>query len=218
MFGTRGQDWRWNSGAQRMRERVSEAHAWSEEVSYVSFALVANLGVHLLARGVVYGQLQRDHDVVLHAADLAVERDARLAEGVRGLLELQRVDVHLLAEARGVFRRSFREQLRHDADPLLAQHRVQQRAHAVLDVLCRENAVALRGVVDAVARAGNALERAMVVLGLYLRYMYISYQRQYYEGTAHRPLLEGLRLGRTAHGQAAQRHFQESSRVPQKGW
>ena len=109
------------------------------------------------ARRVVYGQLQRDHDVVLHAADLAVERDARLAEGVRGLLELQRVDVHLLAEARGVLCRSLRQQLRHDADPLLAQHRVKQRAHAVLDVLGREDAVALRGVVDAVARAGNAL-------------------------------------------------------------
>lgn len=62
-----------------------------------------------------------------------------------------------------------RDQLRHDADPLLAQHRVEQRAHAVLDVLGREDAVALRGVVDTVARAGNALERAVVVLGLYLR-------------------------------------------------
>lgn len=58
--------------------------------------------VHLLARRVVDRQLQRDDDVVLHAADLAVERDARLAEGVRGLLELQRVDVQLVAEARGV--------------------------------------------------------------------------------------------------------------------
>ena len=58
--------------------------------------------VHLLARRVVDRQLQRDDDVVLHAADLAVERDARLAEGVRGLLELQRVDVQLVAEAHGV--------------------------------------------------------------------------------------------------------------------
>ena len=85
--------------------------------------------------------------------------------------------MHLLAEARGVLCRSLRQQLRHDADPLLAQHRVKQRAHAVLDVLGREDAVALRGVVDAVARAGNALERAVVVLRLYFR-LYEEYHGQ----------------------------------------
>ncbi len=62
-----------------------------------------------------------------------------------------------------------RQQRRHHADPLLAQHRVEQRAHRVLDVLGRQDPVALRPVVHAVPRPGDALQRALVVLGLHKR-------------------------------------------------
>jgi len=54
-----------------------------------------------LAR-VVDGELEGDDDVVFHAADLAVERDALLAEDVGGRLELEGVDGELLAQALAV--------------------------------------------------------------------------------------------------------------------
>lgn len=49
---------------------------------------------------------------------------------------------------------------------MLAQHRVKQRAHRVLDDLGRQDPVALRRVVDAVPRPGDALQRAVEVFGL----------------------------------------------------
>ncbi len=53
-----------------------------------------------------------------------------------------------------------------DADALLAEHGARERAHGVLDLLGREDAEALGGVVDAVAGVWNSAERALVVLGL----------------------------------------------------
>jgi hypothetical protein len=69
-------------------------------------------------------------------------------------------------QAAGVRLRVLGEQRLDDVDALLAQHRVGDGAHAVLDLLGREDAVALRGVVDAVARVRDPAERALVVLGL----------------------------------------------------
>lgn len=113
--------------------------------------------IHLFTRGVVDRELQCDDDVVLHAADLAVERDARLAEVVGGLLELQGVDVHLLAEARGVLGGALGKELRQNAHASFAQHVVKEGAHGVLDLLGGEDAVALGRVVHAVAGPGKAL-------------------------------------------------------------
>jgi len=116
--------------------------------------------------GVVDAELHRDDDVVLHAADLAAEGCARLAKDVLRLLELQGVDRELLVEAAGVGVRVLGEEGLEDVDALLSQHGVGDRAHAVLDLLGGKDAVALRGVVDAVAGVRDAAEGALVVLGL----------------------------------------------------
>jgi len=122
--------------------------------------------VHVWVGGVVDAELHGDDDVVLHAADLAAEGCTRLAEDVHCLLELEGVDRELLVEAAQVGLGVLGEEGLHDVDALLAEHRVCERAHAVLDFLCREDAVALCGVVDAVAGVGDAAEGPLVVLGL----------------------------------------------------
>ncbi len=55
--------------------------------------------VHFRPCAVVHSELQGDDDVVLHAADLAAEGDALLAETVDGLLKLEGVHLHLLLDA-----------------------------------------------------------------------------------------------------------------------
>ena len=58
--------------------------------------------VHVRLVRVVHAELQRDAHVVLHAADLAVERDPLLTEGVRRRLVLEGVDDELLSQALAV--------------------------------------------------------------------------------------------------------------------
>ncbi len=70
---------------------------------------------------------------------------------MRFCLELKRVHRNLLEQSPGVGGRVFGEQRLEDVDALLAQHRVEERAHGVLDFLGGEHAEALRAVVDAVA-------------------------------------------------------------------
>ena len=122
--------------------------------------------VHVWVGGVVDAELHGDDDVVLHAADLAAEGGACLREHVDGLLELEGVDRELLVEPAQVGLGVLGEERLHDVDALLAHHGVGERAHAVLDLLGCEDAVALCGVVDAVAGVGDAAEGALVVLGL----------------------------------------------------
>ena len=122
--------------------------------------------VHLRPRAVVHGELEGDDDVVLHAADLAAEGDALPAEAVDGLLELEGVDLHLLLDAAARGGRVLAEQGGVKGDALVAEHVVEERHHAVLDLLGREDAVAAGGVVDAEARVRQAVERALVVLRL----------------------------------------------------
>ena len=117
-------------------------------------------------RRVVNPQLHRDDDVVLHASHFAAERRPRLSKHVLCLLELEGVHGELLVEAAGVAVRVFGEQGLQDVDALLAEHGVGERAHAVLDFLCGEDAVVLGGVVDAVAGVRDVAEGALVVLGL----------------------------------------------------
>lgn len=124
------------------------------------------LGVHLRARAVVHGELEGDDDVVLHAADLAAEGDALLAEAVDGLLVLEGVHLHLLLDAAARGGRVLAEQGVAEGDALVAEHVVEERHHAVLDLLGGEDAVAPGGVVDAEARVRQAVERALVVLRL----------------------------------------------------
>ena len=68
--------------------------SWRDE-KLIAYRNVEKLGrdtevfwsrVHLRARAVVHRELEGDDDIVLHAADLAVEGDALLAEAVDGLL------------------------------------------------------------------------------------------------------------------------------------
>jgi hypothetical protein len=86
--------------------------------------------VHLRPRAVVHGELERDDDVVLHAADLAAEGDALLAEAVDGLLELEGVDLHLLLDAAARGGGVLAEQGVVEGDALVAEHVVEERHHA----------------------------------------------------------------------------------------
>ena len=115
---------------------------------------------------VVDAQLHRDDDVVLHASHLATQRRAGPSEDVLCFFKLERVHGELLMQPAGVAGGVLGEQGVQDVDALLAQHGVGERAHAVLDFLCCEHAVALGGVVDAVAGVRDATEGALVVLGL----------------------------------------------------
>ena len=63
-------------------------------------------------------------------------------------------------------RRVLAEQGLAEGDALVAQHVVEERHHAVLDLLGGEDAVALRCVVDAEARVRHAVQCLLVVFGL----------------------------------------------------
>jgi len=115
---------------------------------------------------VVCCELQRDDDVVLHAADLAAESDTLLAEAVGSLLELEGVDLHLLLDAPAHGRGVLAEQGVAGGDALVAEHVVEERHHAVLHLLGGEDAVALRSVVDAETRVREAVECPLVVFCL----------------------------------------------------
>ena len=114
----------------------------------------------------VHAQLQANHNVIFHAPHLATERLALLAKHVDCALELHGVHMELLAQAAGVLLGALRDQRLGDAHALLAQHGVEQCAHAVLDILRGQHAKALGGVVDAEAQVRSAREMTLVVLGL----------------------------------------------------
>lgn len=111
-------------------------------------------------------QLEADADVVLHAADLARERDLVLAEGVRGLLVLGAVGLHLLAEADARLVGLGGVEAWEDVDALLGEHGDDELGHGVLGGLGGEDADAAGLVVDVEADARDVLEGALVVLGL----------------------------------------------------
>ena len=121
------------------------------------------LGLEL---GEVGGELQAYADVVLHAADLAGQGDLVLAEGVRGLLVLGAVGLHLLAEADADPVRFRRVQPREDVDALLGEHGDDELGHGVLGGLGGEDADAAGLVVDVEVDARDVLEGALVVLRL----------------------------------------------------
>lgn len=83
--------------------------------------------VHRRALAVVHGELEGDDDVVLHAADLAAEGDALLAEAVDGLLVLEGVDLHLLLDAAAGGGGVLAEQGLAEGDALVAEHFVEER-------------------------------------------------------------------------------------------
>ena len=100
-------------------------------------------GVHLRARAIVHSQLEGDDDVVLHASDLAAKGNALLAETVCCLLELKRVDFHLLLYTAARSSWILAEEWVVKGDTLVAEHVIKKCHHAVLDLLCCQNAVAV---------------------------------------------------------------------------
>ena len=140
-------------------------------------------GIETGVLGIVYAELETDDHVVLHAADLATEGHPLPAKDVLRCLELHAVDRHLLLQAAAVARRVLAEQRVRDADPLVAQHGVEQGARAVFPVrervstytlpysliintndlhfLVHDDAVALGLVVHAMTHVGHARERSL---------------------------------------------------------
>ena len=110
--------------------------------------------------------MDRHAHFVLHAADLAAECDALLAEAVERGLELEGVHGDLLLETAEVGGGVLRDERGRDGDALVAEHVVGKGHHAVLYLLGGEDAVARGLVVDAEADVREAAESALVVLGL----------------------------------------------------
>ena len=124
------------------------------------------LHVHLRARAVVHGELEGDDDVVLHAADLAAEGDALLAEAVGGLLVLEGVDLHLLLHAAARGGGVLAEQGIVECHTLLSKHIIEESHHGVLDFFCSKYAVSIARVVYAKAHVWKAVQSPLVMLSL----------------------------------------------------
>ena len=121
------------------------------------------LGLEL---GVVGRELQADADVVLHAADLAGQGDLVLAKGVRGLLVLSAVGLHLLPQADADVVGLVGVEAGEHVDSLLGEHGHDELGHGVLGGLGGEDPHAAGLVVDVKVHARDVLQRALVVLRL----------------------------------------------------
>ncbi len=89
-----------------------------------------------------------------------------LPKAVDGLLVLEGVDFHLFLDFAARGGGVLGEQGLVEGDALVAEHVVEERHHAVLDLLGREDAIAPGTVVDAEAHVRQAVERTLVVLCL----------------------------------------------------
>ena len=92
--------------------------------------------VQLRAGTVVYGELEGDYDVVLHATDLAAEGNALPAEAVCCLLKLEGIDFHRLLDSvvHGCW--VLAQEWVIKGDSLVAEHVVKKRHHSILYLLC----------------------------------------------------------------------------------
>ncbi|EKX55047.1 hypothetical protein GUITHDRAFT_131990 [Guillardia theta CCMP2712] len=124
------------------------------------------LHLELWVGAVVAGELQGDEDVVLHAPHLPAQRELVLVEDRHRALDLVGVGLQLLPEPALHPAGFTAHKVLPQVDAPVPQHRVEHRAHGVLDLQRRHHAVPLRPVVDAEADVAQAVEVLMVVLRL----------------------------------------------------